>query len=133
MAPTLRMTEQAGSGDPVYILSRLCASATEVAESARANLAVLLRGTRTLAATISRGSPAVAAETELRLRGFRQGEDDRWGLHPCKTCPNRSRRLHDTGAERSRSCPVKCRQDSFESENQNRMLEKRTSTCGERN
>ena len=72
------MTEQAGSGDPVYTLSRLCASAMEVAEAARANLAVLLRGTRTLAATISRGSPAVAAETELRLRGFRQGVDDRW-------------------------------------------------------
>ena len=58
MAPTPRMTEQAGSGDPVYTLIGLCASATEVAESARDILTVLLRGTRTLAATISRGSPA---------------------------------------------------------------------------
>ncbi|MYE06338.1 MAG: hypothetical protein F4Y04_03810 [Chloroflexi bacterium] len=74
----LRNTEQAGSGSPVYALRRLHASATEARQAARAKLASLTRGTGNLALTLSRGNPVVAAESQLDLKGFREGVDGRW-------------------------------------------------------
>ena len=74
----LRKTEQAGSGSPVYTLSKLYASATEAVEAARSKLASLTRGTGNLTLSLSRGNPVVAAESQLTLRGFREGVDGPW-------------------------------------------------------
>ena len=73
-----RMTEKAGNRDPVYMLKRLHASATEASEAARAKLAALSRGTGAFAGTFSRGNPVLTAEAELELQGFRKGVDGRW-------------------------------------------------------
>lgn len=73
-----RRTATAGSGEPAWTLRRTWASASEAREAARAKLSELKRGTVRLSLDIGPGNPAVKAEAELRLRGFRAGVDGRW-------------------------------------------------------
>lgn len=72
------VTEEAGSGEPVYALRRLYPSSGEARDAARAKLRELLRGTGRLAITLEPGKPELAAEAELLLKGFRDGLDRRW-------------------------------------------------------
>ena len=73
-----RRTETAGDGAPAWTLRRTWASASEAREAARAKLSALKRGTVRLSLALSPGNPVVAAEAELRLRGFRDGADGSW-------------------------------------------------------
>lgn len=72
------VTEEAGSGEPVYALRRLYPSSGEARDAARAKLRSLLRGTGRLSITLEPGRPEVAAEAKLRLGGFRKGLDGSW-------------------------------------------------------
>ena len=72
------VTEEAGSGEPVYALRRLYPSSGEARDAARAKLRELLRGTGRLAITLEPGKPEIAAEAELLLKGFRDGLEGRW-------------------------------------------------------
>ena len=72
------VTEERGSGDPVYVLRRLYPTSAEAREAARAKLEALSRGTGRLSITLTPGRPEVAAEAALRLGDFRKGLDGRW-------------------------------------------------------
>lgn len=86
-----RRTETAGDGEPAWTLRRTWASASEAREAARAKLSALTRGTARLSLALSPGNPVVAAEAELRLRGFRKGVDGSW------TCSRAVHRLDRGG------------------------------------
>lgn len=85
------VTEEEGSGEPVYALRRLYPSSGEARDAARAKLRSLLRGTGRLGITLEPGRPEVAAEAELRLAGFRAGLDGRW------ICTRAVHRISDRG------------------------------------
>ncbi len=73
-----RKAETAGSDDPAFTLWRSYATAAEARHAARSMLARLAAGTRRLILDLAPGQPAVAAEEELRLAGFRDGVDGSW-------------------------------------------------------
>lgn len=72
------VTEEAGSGEPVYALRRLYASQGEARDAARAKLAALARGTGRATVTLALRRPELSAESELLLAGFRDGADGLW-------------------------------------------------------
>ena len=73
-----RKAETAGSDDPAFTLRRSYATAAEARHAARSMLARLAGGMRRLILELAPGQPAVAAEGELRLAGFRDGVDGSW-------------------------------------------------------
>ena len=79
-ATAQRETVKAGDGDPVYKIRRSYPDATQAQASAEAKLAALDRGTGTLEITLP-GNPALMAEGEINMIGFRSGIDGSWLLN----------------------------------------------------
>lgn len=96
-----RKAETAGSDDPAFTLRRTYPTAAEARQAARSMLARLAGGTHRLILDLAPGQPAVAAEGELRLAGFRDGVDGPWTCQRAvHTLDSRGYRTRAEGATR---------------------------------
>lgn len=66
-----------GEGDPIYRIRHVYPTQAEAERAASSKLDEFKRGTDSLALTVA-GDPALGAETQLELSGFRSGVDGDW-------------------------------------------------------